>query len=277
VTRAAAGAGPSYPPGVVLHIPHHSKVIPPQVREQFLLDPHDLQREMIRMTDHRTLGIFAGRNPAIPVVAAQVSRLVVDVERFLDDGQEPMAALGMGVIYARTSAGSPLRRPLAAAERERLLARHYHPHHKLLLDATDAALRVHGRCLILDGHSFPSAPLPFELDQDPDRAEICIGTDAFHTPPWVEAIFISVFRQAGFTVACNRPFAGALVPLEHYRRESRVASIMVEINRATYLDEGSANPLGSFGRMARRIRRACRAACWMAMRECNQSPHWAAN
>ena len=267
MTRTAAVAGPSYPPGVVLHIPHHSMVIPPEVRDQFLLDNQDLLRELIRMTDHRTLGIFAGRNPPIPVVAAQVSRLAVDVERFLDDEQETMTALGMGVIYARTSDGSTLRRPLAAAERERLLTRHYHPHHKLLLDAVDAALRVHGRCLILDGHSFPSAPLPFELDQDPQRADICIGTDAFHTPRRVEAIFTTVFRQAGFSVTCDRPYAGSIVPLEHYRRERRVASIMVEINRAIYLDETSASPLRSFGAMARRIRLACREACWMVMRE----------
>jgi N-formylglutamate amidohydrolase len=178
-----------------------------------------------------------------------------------------MTAVGMGVVYARTSGGIPLRRPLAAAEREQLLARHYHPHHKLLLEAVDASLRDHGRCLVLDGHSFPSAPLPYELDQSPQRAEICIGTDDFHTPGWVAAVFTEVFRQAGFTVALNRPFAGAIVPLEHYRRERRLTSIMIEINRALYLDEASGNPLRSFGHLARQIHLACRRACWMVMQE----------
>lgn len=263
---------PTYPPLVVLHIPHDSMVIPPEVRPQFLLDDNGLQLELVRMTDHRTLDLFAAMDPATPVVAAAVSRLVVDVERFVEDGQEPMAAAGMGVIYGRTSDGSPLRRPLDPTERERLLATHYHLHQRRLLDATNAALRRHGWCLVLDGHSFPPAPLPCERDQDPERPEICIGTDAFHTPDWVRAAFVEVFRQAGFSVSCNRPFAGAMVPLEHYQREKKVLAIMVEVNRVLYLEPGSAVPRRSFRHLAGRIRSACCEASWMVMQALNRLP-----
>jgi len=255
----------AYPDPVLLHIPHDSTVIPPGLRGQFLAGDAPLRAELVLMTDHRTLELFAGGVPAAQVVAARVSRLVVDVERFEDDAQEPMARHGLGVVYQRTAAGAPLRRPLEAGERAALLAGHYHPHHRRLLAAVDAALAAHGRCLIVDGHSFPARPLPFEADPSPDRPDICIGTDPFHTPEPVAQAFLEAFGAAGFTLARNRPFAGALVPLAHYRREPRVLSVMVEVNRRLYLDEATGLVLTGFAGFARRLRGICRLACARAL------------
>lgn len=42
-------------------------------------------------------------------------------------------------------------------------------------------------------------------------------------------------RQAGFSVAVNRPFAGTIVPLRYYGKEPRVRSVMIEVNRGLYL------------------------------------------
>ena len=85
----------TYPPWVVLHVPHDSTAVPADVRAQFLLDEAELGRELDRMTDHRTLAIFADPSSEAVVVRSPVSRLVVDVERFPDDADEPMAARGM--------------------------------------------------------------------------------------------------------------------------------------------------------------------------------------
>ena len=54
----------SYPPWVVLHVPHDATAVPGDVRPQFVLDDAELARELVRMTDRRTLELF--RDPASP-------------------------------------------------------------------------------------------------------------------------------------------------------------------------------------------------------------------
>lgn len=201
-------------PGVILHIPHSSAEVPADVRPQFLLEDDDLARELRLMTDWHTAELFA--LPAVEAVTVrfQVSRLVVDPERFENPEAERMEAVGMGAVYTRTSQGLPLREEAAAAcEREALLARYYRPHHAALEAAAAAALAAHGRCLILDCHSFPSRPLPYELKASADRwkvvhrPSVCVGTDmtlpprapfahpGMHTPPWLRERAAEAFGE----------------------------------------------------------------------------------
>lgn len=259
------GIATVYPPGVVLHIPHDSTVIPPSIRDQFVLDDDALRAELIRMTDHETRTLFAGPDPRVPVVVASVSRLVVDVERFEDDQRETMSRREMGVIYRRTSHGTPLRRNLLPEEREALVAAYFRPHHQELTLAVDNCVQAHGSCLIIDGHSFPSSPLPYEFDQNPARADICIGTDEFHTPKTVADAFIGRFRRAGFSVAVNRPFTGTIVPLACHRKSRRVLSVMVEVNRGIYLDEAEGRLRVDRGDVVGSIRSACQEASWLVI------------
>jgi N-formylglutamate amidohydrolase len=205
------------------------------------------------MTDRYTDELFALPASAATMLRFPVSRLVVDPERFVDDADEPMAACGMGVIYTRASDGRRLRADPTPAERASLLARFYEPHHKALTDAVATLLDARGACLVIDGHSFPSRPLPYEPDQREDRPDICIGTDAFHTPTWLRDAAVTEFERAGFEVAIDRPFAGALVPVKFYGRDPRVMAFMVEINRGLYMDEDSGVKLDEFGELQRRI------------------------
>ena len=118
--------------------------------------------------------------------------------------------------------------------------------HQALTDAVSVALLQCGRCLIIDCHSFPAQPLPYELNQDPARPDICIGTDTFHSPPAIVESLVAVFTKARYSVALNRPFAGSLVPLMFYERDHNVHSVMIEINRALYMDEPSGNKTNRF-------------------------------
>ncbi len=249
---------PVYPPWVVLHIPHDSTVVPAQVRRKLLLNDSALAIELQHMTDHLTHSLFAEPQGEAAVVRAPVSRLVVDVERFVDDEAEPMAARGMGAIYNVTSHLAPLRRQLTLAERQEMLSLWYYPHHEKLEAAVALKLERYGRCLLIDGHSFPARALPYESgDQDIERPDICIGTDSFHTPKALEQTFVDAFGRGGWLVRINAPFAGALVPASRYRTDPRVESVMVEVNRDLYLDPHSCKPNKDFDRIASEIKSCC--------------------
>ena len=175
-----------------------------------------------------------------------------DPERFPDDAREPMARVGQGAVYTRTTLGAPLR-PDDPAERARLLSTWFEPYHAALTAGAAVQLERDGRCLVLDGHSFATVPLPSEPDQDPDRPDVCLGTDAFHTPPALGEALAARIQEAGFRVAVDRPFAGTLVPLRWYGTDPRVTSVMLEVRRGLYMDESTGEPLPAFDDVAARL------------------------
>lgn len=242
----------------ILHIPHASTAIPAKYRDQFVLSDADLEEELIRMTDAYTDELFATPLSVATTVQFPVSRLVVDPERFADDAQEPMAQRGMGAVYMRSSLNTALRRALTPEEKETLMNAFYHPHHATLTRAVADALDAHGKCLIIDGHSFASNPWPYEPDQTSVRPEICIGTDDFHTPDSLTRLMVDSFRNHGFSVDLNRPFAGALVPMAYYRNKPEVNSAMIEVRRDLYMDELTGHRATGFAATKARVQ----AALW---------------
>jgi N-formylglutamate deformylase len=223
---------------VILHIPHSSTVIPDDVRTGIVLSDDELAAEVLRLADSYTAELYTGVSvPGVSFLVFPVCRVVVDPERFPDDADEPMAKHGQGAVYVKTQDGRPLRAPLGEVNRRRLLEDYYHPHHRQLLALTAEFLAAHGRCLIIDCHSFPHEPFPFEEHRERGRPDICIGTDAYHTPAALERALVGFFKERGFTTDVNHPFAGALVPLAYYRKEKNVHSIMIEVNRRLYMDE----------------------------------------
>ncbi len=223
----------------MIHVPHASRAIPPEVRRGIVLDDRELERELDDLVDHFADQLVAGALPGARRVVCPVGRLVADVERFEDDRNEPMAARGQGAVYIRSSRGLPLRAELAESRRETILARYYRPHHARLEAAVERALDRHGRALVIDVHSFPDRPLPVDLDQSPDRPDICFGTDPYHTPWALVREAVRLAGDLGWRSAVNRPYAGSMVPLRYYRNSMAVASIMVEVNRRLYVDYGT--------------------------------------
>jgi N-formylglutamate deformylase len=250
----------TYPDWVVLHIPHDSKIIPREIRAQFALQNDQLAAELTVMTDEGTRVLFNAEVDHKRLVYAKVSRLVVDVERFEEDEDESMVQKGMGVIYTKTAQQQTLRHPISRLEREELLKKYYRPHHRELEKQVDEVLQKHGRCLVLDCHSFPSTPQPYEDNQKSTRPDICIGTDPYHTTDKLEQNFVQTFTKKGFKVSINEPFSGALVSIKHYERDNRVQAVMVEVNRKLYMDENTGKLLEGFKEFATLITEACRAA-----------------
>ena len=173
------------------------------------------------MTDWHTDRLFAWAvERGATAFIHRRSRLVVDPERFADPSLEPMEAhrpgRGLHPDIGRCAPPSPAARATGSGSSRPCSS----PYHRALAALVADSLAESGRCVILDCHSFATVPLPSEADQSPDRPDICIGTDACHTPPGLaEAPGATPFAAEGFRVRRDSPFDGALVPLDRYRTD----------------------------------------------------------
>jgi N-formylglutamate amidohydrolase len=229
---------------VILHVPHSAREIPAGVRAGIVLDDAALERELDHITDAHTAELaeaaasLAARTPWRFV--NRLSRLVVDPERFPDEREE-MLAVGMGAVYTRTTHRGALRP--TDIDPGALIERYFGPYARAMTRAVAGRLAATGRAVVVDVHSYPSAALPYELHGEGPRPPVCLGTDAFHTPPWLAELARGAFAACGPT-GLDSPFSGAYVPLEYYGHDARVSALMVEIRRDTYMTEpgGPAGP-----------------------------------
>ncbi|WP_128819039.1 N-formylglutamate amidohydrolase [Streptomyces sp. S063] len=232
---------------VLLHVPHGSRHIPHRVRKGITLDDAALERELDHITDAHTAELATAAAQMAPVApwcfVNNLSRLVVDPERFPDEREE-MLAVGMGAVYTRTTHREPLRPP--EDDPTPLLEAYFHPYATAMTEAVEARIAAAGRAVIIDVHSYPTEPLPYELHGTGPRPPVCLGTDPFHTPPELLAAAESAFgdRVGHDGIGHDTPFAGTYVPLRHYGSDRRVTALMIEIRRDTYMTEpgGPAGP-----------------------------------
>lgn len=246
---------------LILNIPHSSTFIPDEDRNKVFLPFSDafyksdnqdkksrtysekarneaIKNELLVMTDWYTDELFD--HSIGSAIVAKVSRLVCDTERFSHDESEEMASRGMGFCYENGSKNQVIK-TVTLEYKDEILWRYYAPHHIALTDAVENSLKVNGKALILDCHSFSAEPLPYETDQCGNRPDICIGTDSYHTPEQLMRAVERFFNVRNFSTAINSPYGGTIVPLRHYKNDSRVMSIMIEVNRGLYLKNGSSS------------------------------------
>jgi len=229
---------------VILHVPHSAREVPAEARAGIVLDEDALERELDHITDAHTAELAEAAARAAEVTpwrfVNRLSRLVVDPERFPDEREE-MLSVGMGAVYTRTTHRATLR--AEDTDPRPLIDRYFRPYAQAMTDAVAARLAAVGRAVIIDVHSYPTEPLPYELHGEGPRPPVCLGTDSFHTPPELTAAARKAFAPVGET-GLDSPFAGTYVPLEFHRKDARVAALMVEIRRDTYMTEpgGPAGP-----------------------------------
>ena len=216
----------------LLHIPHASIEIPNY--EGFIMDK--IEENTHLLTDWATDKIFDVEG--VDKIVTPYSRLFCDVERFEDEG-EPMAAIGRGFFYTNGYDGSALRQ-LDKDVKAWVYTDYYLKHHQLFYDKVKGKLAKHGICHIIDCHSFNDNPLvPFS--DSPLSPDICIGTDAFHTPQNLAYAALDYFKNEGYSVEVNNPYAGCIIPKQFYQIDNAVKGLMIEINKRLYMDKGIVN------------------------------------
>lgn len=230
---------------VLIHAPHGGRVIPDLAYGSLMISPEELKSELLAMTDSytammaRDISLVAQYSntgaKAAGLMLNRLSRLVVDPERFPDEREE-MNAVGMGAVYTHGSKRQQIRADSPVIT-ERLVERYFKPYALAMEEAVSELLDTKGSAFIVDLHSYPSEPLPYELHAEGDRPDICLGFDDYHISPEVVEVIKKELESSGYRVGFNSPFAGTYVPLKFYGRDPRVSSLMLEIRRDTYMDE----------------------------------------
>jgi N-formylglutamate amidohydrolase len=238
---------------IVCNIPHAGLSVPTQCKESFTLSEEKLTHEVSYMADMYTDELYGELAHVASFIKPTISRVVVDVERFENEDEEPMARVGMSAFYTKTSGGELLRTINQAQRKE--LETIYHEYHETFTTLVEKTLASQGRAIIVDCHSFPSVPRVYEPDQELFRPDICIGTDSYHTPQELTDFLVSHFTNAGYSVKINSPFAGTIVPMSHYHKDGRVVSVMIEVNRKLYMNEETFERSEDFSSTARTISR----------------------
>lgn len=219
---------------LILHIPHSSIKIP--FMNGYTVNEKIINNEILKLTDWFTDDLFASETNI--TIKSDFSRIFCDVERFADNKQEFMFQFGMGVIYTKTDSGK-IFREVNDKLREKILINYYWKHHKELSIAVKMQLQKNNHAMIVDCHSFPNIPFERDLNKDRNRPDFNLVTNSFHTPQKLIDFSIDFFKKKGHSIWINRPYQGTIVPLEYYQKDSRVLSIMLEINRKLYLNENS--------------------------------------
>lgn len=213
---------------IILNIPHSSTFFPDM--EGF--NAELISNEINILTDWYTKQIFDSN--LVESKIADFSRIYCDIERFPDE-LESMFIKGMGIVYTHTDSGEQLRN-ISETKKQEIINNYYLPYHEDLSKKVFEKLNKYDNCLIIDCHSFNNIPTNRDIDQAPNRPDICIGSDSFHTPPDLVEFLATYFTGLGYEVRVNSPYSGSLVPIHFYNKDSRVQSVMIEINKRLYLD-----------------------------------------
>lgn len=256
---------PKGPAGaVVFASPHSGRDYPAA-----LLAETPLDARAIRSSEDAFVDELIAEAPGfgVPVLAARVPRAYVDLNRAADEldpalieglGRPPLTpriAAGLGVIPRVVSGGRAIyRRRLSRAEAQARIDQFWTPYHAALADLLDRARARHGAAFLIDWHSMPHEALTNTGRGTSQPPEVVLG-DRFGAAaaPWVSDHIEAAFREAGFRVARNAPFAGVYVAETYGRPAEGLHAIQIEIDRALYMNEAQVLRAPGFASLQRRL------------------------
>lgn len=220
---------------VIINIPHSSYKLPDEFKRRLLINDDKLKEELRILTDSFTDKLFYNEN--CYNLICEYSRLYCDVERFKDDAIELMSQRGMGAVYERTTDGEKLIET-DMEYKESIIKNYYDDYHNRLHLITDKILGRNEQCIIIDGHSFSEEWVKLIGNFDGEYPDICIGYDMEFCNDYYLDALKEIIKKYNFSYAENFPFAGSIVPELYYlRKDKRVISVMIEINKKIYMDE----------------------------------------
>lgn len=241
---------------VVVASPHSGRTYDWEFMSRTILDS-----ERIRSSEDAYVDLLLDRVPAlgVPVLTAEMPRAFLDLNRApteLDPAvihdvprgaTNPRVSSGLGVIPRVVAQGRAIYQgKITLREAEARIDAFWHPYHDQLARLLAGAKAQFGHAILIDCHSMPHEAIEGSggINGTP---EIVLG-DRFGTSAdadIVEQVEV-IFRDLGFRVARNAPFAGAYMTQQYGKPARAQHAIQIEIDRSLYMDEANVRPNASF-------------------------------
>jgi len=146
----------------------------------------------------------------------------------------PRVEAGLGCLPRVAVKGEPIyAKRLSKAEGEYRLASVHDAYHGYLRATLDGFRDTHGLAVLIDCHSMPSKQIGRRK-----LADIVLG-DRFGSScdNRLTSLAERTFRDMGYSVARNAPYAGGYTTRCYGRPKRGVHALQIEVNRALYMDE----------------------------------------
>ena len=261
---------------LVFASPHSGRDYPAELMAAAVLDAAAIRRSEDAFVDEL---IASTPSHGATVITARYSRAFIDVNReayeldpamFEDElpafakARTARVAAGLGSIARVVGEGQEIyRRKLTFAEARRRIEGAHRPYHQALAGLVEQARVRHGRAVLIDWHSMPSAASSLGASPGPANArrgcDMVLG-DRFGSAcaPELTRLVERELEAMGYRVARNAPYAGGYTTEFYGRPSEGVHALQIEINRAVYLDESALELTAGFERLTRDIERLTR-------------------
>ena len=245
---------------ILFNSPHSGSVYPEDFIATSKLDPLTLRRSEDCYVDELFAGVV---DLGAMMMRAHFPRAYIDVNRepyeldpdMFSEPLPPVAntrslrvAGGLGTIPRVVSEAAEIYdAPLPLAEAQQRIEQLYKPYHSQLSALLGDIRRQFGAALLIDCHSMPS----LARDRRPVRPDFVLG-DRFSiscAPEIVDAAE-RIIKSLGYTVACNRPYAGGYITQRYGVPRNGLHALQIEVNRALYLNERTLEKSSGFEDLA---------------------------
>ena len=231
---------------ILITVPHAGNIYP----DLFIKNLKINLCEVRRIEDYQSNKILDQIDEQMAdIIIAQCSRAVVDLNRSRSAidysmftqvfehepvSEKQMIKYGLGVFPNKIFGKTILKFPLPFSYAIYMLEHYYDPFHKLLKKQIMYLSNIFGFCYHIDLHTMPSKAL-LNFKKEPD---IVLG-DNFGKSCSFKLLhyFQNVFKENGFTVETNNPYAGGFITRNYGNPSKGIHTIQIEINRKIYMDE----------------------------------------
>ena len=203
-----------------------------------------------------------------PLLLARYPRAYLDLNRSETDldpalvldakgrnARNPRVEAGLGVIPRVVAEGQVIREgKMPLREALRRIAECHRPYHSRLASLMQTQRTLFGAAVLIDCHSMPHAALATAPRVHGVKPDVVLG-DRFgaSSDRWISDAVAEYFREAGFTVARNAPFAGGYITQTYGRPARGLHAVQIEIDRSLYMDEAKIIPNTQFAEVQARL------------------------